>query len=238
MGGRTVVDVGYADLDNINVTLHPAIDIAGSVVVEGRLEALAEGLPANGHPIIFLQGLQDWALPSLSQMYASFRDNTQFEFSGVVEGEYQIWWDMLPPGMYVKSVRFGPVDALNAGIRIDSRTTDRMQIVISSNAGALDGLVRDNLRNPVPLARVVLVPDLAHRQRADLYQNTSTDESGRFRLQGIPPGDYALFAWEAIESGLWQDAEFLKRHESAGKPIRIIENGRETVEILAIPFAF
>ena len=46
MGGRTAVDVGYSDLDNISVTLQPAIDVAGSVTVEGR----PEGLPATRTP--------------------------------------------------------------------------------------------------------------------------------------------------------------------------------------------
>jgi len=234
MGGRTSVDVGYSDLENITVTLQPGIDVAGSIVVEGR----PEGFPTGANPIIFLQGPRDWAFPSLSQMYASFRDSTQFEFSRVVEGDYQLWWDNLPAGLYIKSARFGPADALNNVIHIDLRTTDRMQIVLAGNAGTLEGVVRDNLRNIVPRARVVLVPDLAHRQRADLYKTTSTDESGRFRLQAIPPGDYVLFSWEDIENGLWQDAEFLKRYETAGKPVRIIESGRETVETTAIPFAF
>jgi Carboxypeptidase regulatory-like domain len=234
MAGRAAVEVGQNDLDNISVTMQPTIDITGSVLVEGR----AEGLPPDAHPVIFLQGHRDWVLPSLSQSYATFRDRTEFEFSGVVEGEYQIWWDNLPSGLYFKSARFGAVDALNTAIRIDSRTTDRLQIVLGSGAGTLEGVVRDNLRNNVPGARVVLVPDAAHRQRADLYRTTSTDESGRFRLQGIPPGDYVLFAWEDIENGLWQDAEFLKRHESSGKPVRIVEGSRETVEIVAIPFTY
>jgi hypothetical protein len=233
-GGRTTVDVGYADLDNINVTLQPGVDISGSVIVEGR----SEGFPTDARPIVFLQGRRDWALPSLSQVYASFRDGTQFDFNGVVEGDYQIWWDKLPPGMYIKSVRFGPVDVLSNGIHIDSRTTDRMQIVVGGNAGAVEGVVRDNLRNLVPRARVVLVPDLARRQRADLFQSISTDESGRFRLQGISPGDYVLFAWEDIENGLWLDQEFLRRHEQSGKPVRIIESSREAIEIAAIPLAF
>jgi len=62
--------------------------------------------------------------------------------------------------------------------------------------------------------------------------------TGRFRLQGIPPGDYSLFACEDIENGLWQDPEFLQRHEAFERPVRITENGHETVEAVAIPFAF
>jgi Carboxypeptidase regulatory-like domain len=234
MGGRTSLDVGYSDLDNITVTLQSAIDIGGGVTVEGR----PDGLPADAHPVIFLQARQNWNFPSWSQSYASFSDRIQFVFHSVVEGDYQIWWDNLPAGMYIKSAMFGPVDGLNAGIHVDSRTTDRMQIVLSSNAGVLEGTVRDNVRNVVPRARVALVPDSAHRQRADLYQSTSTDEAGRFRLQGIPPGEYSLFAWEDIEKDLWQDPEFIKRNESSGRPVHIIENSRETVETVAIPFAF
>jgi len=47
-----------------------------------------------------------------------------------------------------------------------------------------------------------------------------------------------LFAWEDIENGLWQDPEFIGRSEASGKPVRISENGRDSVEIIAIPFAF
>jgi len=43
MGGRTIVDVGYSDLDNISVTIHPTIDIAGRVTMEGRPEGLPPG---------------------------------------------------------------------------------------------------------------------------------------------------------------------------------------------------
>jgi hypothetical protein len=90
----------------------------------------------------------------------------------------------------------------------------------------------------VPGARVVLVPDAARRELTHLYQSTTTDDSGRFHLQGIAPGDYSLFAWEDVEEGQWQDAEFLKRHESAARSFRISESSRETIETVAIPFAF
>jgi hypothetical protein len=86
--------------------------------------------------------------------------------------------------------------------------------------------------------RTTLVPDAARRQRADLYQSTSSDDSGRFQFRGIAPGDYSLFAWEDIENRLWQDPEFIRRHEASGKPVGILENGRETIETVAIPFAF
>jgi hypothetical protein len=233
MGGRTAVDVGGSDVDNLAVTLRPAIDITGTLTVEGR----ADGLPRDFHPVLTLQG-RDGFLPGVLQSHASFANSTQFEFGRVVEGEYKVLWPNLPPGMYLKSVKLGPADALDGMVHIDWRTTDRFQIILGADSGTLEGVVVDRNRNPLAGARVVLVPDVPRRQRADLFRTTTSDDFGRYRLQGIAPGSYSLFAWEDIENGLWQDAEFLRRNEASGKPVRITESSSDTLETLAIPSAF
>lgn len=234
MAGRTSVEVGGADLENLIVTLRPSVDIIGSVTVEGR-----GSLPPDAHPVFMLEGRRDAMAPALTQVYGSFNnETTQLEFNTVTEGDFRITTDNLPLGMYVKSIQFGPADALNGGLHIDSQTKDRIQVVLGTNAGTLEGVVLDKLRNPIVGATVALIPDPARRQRADLYQNATSDDAGKFQLKGIPPGDYSLLAWEDIKNGLWRDPEFLRRHEASGKPLRIPENGRETVEIVAIPFAF
>ena len=96
----------------------------------------------------------------------------------------------------------------------------------------------DANRQPVTNATVVIVPDAAHLQRMDLYKNVSTDESGRFQLKGIAPGEYSVFAWEDIDVDLWRDFEFIRRNEAAGRPLHIVERGHENIELVAIPFAF
>jgi hypothetical protein len=232
--GRTPVEVGNSDLADLVVTLRPTVDISGTVVVDGR----AEGLPDDAHPVVSLQGSRSGIFGGLNQIDGTFPRRTAVNFDGVPEGEYRVVWSELPEGIYVKSMRFGPIDALNGTFPIDSRTSDRFQIVFGANGGTLDGVVLDRVRNAVAGARVVLVPDAGLRQRADLYRSTSSDDSGRFQFRGIAPGDYSLFAWEDIEDGLWQDPEFLRRHETAGKPVRILANGRETIETVVIPFAF
>jgi hypothetical protein len=234
MLGRIPVEVRNTDLNDLVVTLRPTIDLAGTVVVEGR----ADGLPPDAHPVVTLESGRTGIFGGLGQVNGSFTRRTEVDFSGVPEGEYRVVWSNLPSDMYVKSMRFGPVDALNVTLPIDYRTQDRFQIVFGTSVGTLEGVVLDKSRNAVAGARVALVPDAARRQRADLYQTTSSDDSGRFKLSGIAPGDYSLFAWEDIENGLWQDPEFIRRHETSGKAVRILENGRETVETVAIPFAF
>jgi hypothetical protein len=164
--------------------------------------------------------------------------NTRFRFPNVLEGDYRLRWESseaLPTGVYLKSATFGPVDALNNSIHIDARTRDRLQIVLGANAGSVTGTVVDRERKAAAGVKVVLVPDAAHRQRNDLYQTAVSDDSGRFQLERIPPGDYFVFAWEDVEDGTWRDAEFLRRHASSGRALHIVEGGRDTVELVAIP---
>src|SRR5690242_3435122 len=85
------------------------------------------------------------------------------------------------------------------------------------------GTVVDRNGQPVTNAPVAIVPPAAQRLREDLYRSTMTDDGGRFRLQGIPPGDYSVFAWEDIEDGLWRDPDSMQQNEGAGKHVHINE---------------
>jgi hypothetical protein len=209
------------------------VSIEGSITFAGQAT-----LPQDIYPSVALSspnrnGRSD-------AVSAEYQDNinTQFRFPNVLEGEYRIRWDSsedLPPGVYLKSASFGPVDALNSSIHIDQRTRDRLQIVLGTNAGAVMGTVLGRERKPAAGTRVVLVPDATHRQRNDLYQTTLSDGSGQFRFDRIPPGDYSLFAWDDVEEGIWRDAEFLRRYAGSGRSLHIVENGQETVEIVSIP---
>jgi hypothetical protein len=232
MGGRIPVEVGGSDLDRLTLILSLALDIRGEVTVEGR-----PGGADDHHPIVSLKN-EVGAAGRPAQTYGSFSDNKQFVINDVIEGDYQVHLSDLPKGAYVKSIRFGATDALNNSLQIDPRSSERLEIVLSMNAGVIEGTVLNRNREPLSNAPVALVPDAARRQRGDLYRSTYTDDRGRFQLHAIPPGVYSIFAWEDIEDGLWRDPEFIRRNEASGKIIRIVEGSRETVDLTALPFDF
>jgi hypothetical protein len=136
---------------------------------------------------------------------------------------------------YVKSIRLGNADVLNGGLHLDRQPDAPLEILIGTTPGTLEGVVVNDSRVPVPNVTVALVPDAARRARFDLYRSATSDAAGRFRIADVPPGDYTALAFDGIESGEWQSAEFVAPYEGRGKPVRVVDGAPATVELIALP---
>ena len=71
--------------------------------------------------------------------------------------------------------------------------------------------------------------------RIDLYKTSVTDDNGRFTIRGITPGDYKIYAWEALEQFAYFDSDLLRQFEQKGKFMQIAEGSKEIVEVKIIP---
>ena len=236
LGGRTPIDVADKDLDGVRVVLLPGVDIAGRVTVEGG-SVSAPTRYGLRHPVVeFRDGLK--GVPGRALLYAEFSDDQAFTINNALEGDYRVQVTDLPPGTYVKSIRFGAANATNGTVHVDSRSREALEIVLGANAGVLEGTVLaadSNNRGALPGATVVLAPAGAGRERPDLFLNARTDGLGHFRMDGIAPGDYLAFAWEEIDEGLWRDSAFIRRSERLARLIRIAEGTHDTLEFAALP---
>ena len=106
-------------------------------------------------------------------------------------------------------------------------------MVLTTETGSVEGVAIDRTGDPAANVTVVLVPATA-RKRTTLYKSLVTGSDGKFRFQEIPPGDYKLFAWDDIETGAWENPEFMRPYEPRGRAIRVSENGKEAVQLNVI----
>jgi len=240
--GRKAIRVGDFDTDAGTIEMVPAFDIAGTVVTEDRTgAALTSEVPIllNLYPLA--PGNPPLADVSLTPSKGTFivRGITPGDFRVEISPILRVPPSSLVPSSlenaYVKSIRLGRTDVLNGGLHFESAVAASMEVVISMHGGTVEGRVVNQSGKPVSNAKVVVVPDIARRQRGDLYKSGSSDDSGRFRLRGLPPGDYKLFAWERAEDGAWHDPEFIKLYENRGVPVRVTEDGRQTADATLIP---
>jgi hypothetical protein len=138
-----------------------------------------------------------------------------------------------PEGTYVKSVRYGDQELSEEGLDLTGGVAGSLQITLSPEAVQVDGVVQDSDNKPVTGATVVLVPD---SRRFSLYKEEHSDQSGRFSMKGLTPGNYKLLAWEDIETGAYQDPEFLKKYEGKAESLSLKPSDRMTVQVKVIPF--
>jgi Carboxypeptidase regulatory-like domain len=221
------VEIGRADVDNVTLVLQPQLSINGRVTIDSFD-------PANFN----LQGIRvelrrEPYTPELLILLPSVGADGSFTFADVTPGDYRL--KVTAPGLrdYVKSARFGAIDALNPPFHIGG--PGQFEIVIGLNGGSVEGVVLHDSQKSFPGATAVLIPDPPRRQRFDLYHPSGSDTSGRFRLEGVAPGDYRLFAWEDVPADAWQDPDFIRLYEDRGRPVHISEGSRENVELRVIP---
>ena len=62
-----------------------------------------------------------------------------------------------------------------------------------------------------------------------------TDQNGGFKFQGLAPGDYYVAAWEDVDPGLLQSADFLNHFTSEASAITLAEGGHESRDLKPVP---
>jgi carboxypeptidase family protein len=226
------LEVGNADVRNVSLVIMPGFTLSGRVTIEGQ----QSGAGNQDLPKIRVMLRPDSAaqMPGAPPASAAQADGT-FMLQQVGRDDYRLTVSGMPRNGYVRTARYGATDVLNEGLRLDRQPTGPLEIVVSSKTGIADGTVQNDRQEASANVTVVMIPDVQLRNRLDLYRTSSTDASGHFHIEGVPPGDYRVFAWEEVETGAWQDPDFIRGFENRGKPVRIEEDGTSNIELRVIP---
>jgi hypothetical protein len=205
--------------------------ITGGIRVDGDIQALEQG---QGRKISFA-GVRVQLTPieglGFNMPGSSAKEDGSFTIENVAPDKYRVMAYNLPAGMWVKSVRVGDQEVLENGADLSGGSAGPMQITLGTQTGQITGTVQNGQQQPAPGSMVTLMPDPIREGRTDLYRTVTTDQSGQFSLQRVPPGDYKLFAWEHIELGRYMDPDFLKVHE--GKAVKVTVKGNEQQQVSA-----
>jgi protocatechuate 3,4-dioxygenase beta subunit len=240
MTARQSLQVGSTNVEGLRLSPQPGGTLQGRMRVEARNGA------ARFDPdrvFLALQSAdteQDEGMlagrESFSNLAHVARDGS-FQWTEVPAGSYyvQVMGDATAnEGWFVKSVMAGGRDVNESGITVDGGTVS-LDLVISANGGVVEGVAVDRRGEPVANAVVVAVPEARMRPRIDHYRKTVADQTGRFSLRGLRPGDYTLFVWENVEGEAFYNPDFLKLFEGRGSALHVSEAERKSLQLEAIP---
>jgi hypothetical protein len=238
MMARQDLQIGSANVEGLKL----APQTGGSIRGRLHMEAGSTARPDPSQMLLLLRSADgdDDAFGAFTMQedfstLAHVNADSSFEWKNVPAGRYsvQISDASAMPDWFLKSVTAGR-DGADSGFSVSSGTTT-LDLVASANGAVADGIATNQKDEPVPDAVVVAVPEAHFRSHPDRYRKAVTDQSGRFILRGMPPGDYTLFAWESVDGEAYYNPEFLKTYEGQGKALILSEGERQSIRIKAIP---
>jgi hypothetical protein len=212
------VEVGEHDLESLTVAVAPGVTVNGKVTVD-----IAGKLKVEETRVVLTPVL----LP-MSGASGNPHGDGSFSLPNVAPGRYRV--NVNPPGdgAYVKSVKLGGMEIGNGEFEIGSGSAPDLAIALSTDAGHVTGRVKGK-EGPVSQATVVVVG------QNGAAKNATTADDGSFAIGGLAPGEYKFYAWEDVETGAWQDREFLNRYSSKALTLKVDAGGANNLLADVIP---
>lgn len=228
LSAHQVVEVGGADLKEIQLTLAPPQTVTGVIIPpEGRK------LPPGLMVVLMPRENRGDGSGGLGQPGI----NGTFVIRDVVPGEYDVALGSTGPGddLYVSAIQVGDDDALAGGVHVGQQPGGRLKVALKANGGTVQVSVKDSKGKPMPGSNVRLVPDAPRRAQMALYGECKTDASGTCSLVGMAPGNYRAFAFADERQIDFRDSVATTDIEDLGKAINIAEGDHQAVELIPVP---
>jgi hypothetical protein len=217
--GRNSIVVLASDVENVRVGLTPGAEVNLRIAAEGpdkpNLSEIGYFLTTDGRH--GFMSSPPWETDRFTARNVP-PDHYILKLSGKLLRQ-----------LYVKTARAGDTDVLADGLTVAGPGTIAIDVVLASDGGRVQGVVRDKNGQSVTGATILLAPD--RRSREDLFKSVTSDQNGHYEFAAIAPGNYKLFAWDDVEPKAWSDPDFLKDYEKLGEKLVLEAEARAAVDL-------
>jgi hypothetical protein len=212
------VEVVDSDVEGIQLAISKGFSVPGHIRWDGP--------PGHLYDDAYISATVESQSPMTSGFARIDRDGS-FLWNSVSDSAWHIDVHGLDNNGYLKAADYGDVDVLAQGFTPRAGSNATLEITLSAQGGQVEGNVVDEDGLPVVGVWVVLVPDAKHRDRRDLFRQERTDQHGVFKIKQVAPGDYALYSWDEVEDGAWEDPDFMKPFEEKKQGERVFVQDRD-----------
>lgn len=194
----------------VNMALSPAADLKGTLRIEGP----------NADPLssfsITLTGVGRETLSG--QVGADGR----FTIPQARSGEWAFGMTPPPRNIFIKSVHLGDKDVRFKGIPIEPGSDAQLNIVLSTRTATIEGEVDGAVANS-KRAGILLAAFGKYHTLTRFYYSAVADDHGKFKITGIAPGTYKIFALEKVATGSYHTPEAADKLSALGEDLEIAE---------------
>jgi Carboxypeptidase regulatory-like domain len=229
--GTQNVDVGSGDVNGVEIAVVAPGTLHGRVRIEGNVAGNAPvGLTTV--PLTLFPAEMTGMMGQVPQ--AKAEADGAFSLENVLSGKYFVQTNA-PQGTYLASVAYGSSDILGKELDLSGGVGGEVNVIFRYGAAEVSGSIKPPQENgsapqSAPSGQILLVPDKLNADGSGVHF-ASTDTSGSFNVKQVPPGHYQAYALEQIETGEWQNPEFLKALESKATDVQVKENDKLQIQL-------
>ena len=217
--------VNGQDVDDVTVVLASGARLTGTVSL---LPGSTPGPDITSIRITAPATDQDSFGP---QQNARVEKDGRFTLDGVAAGNHLIRPGGNMRGWVLKSVTIDGRDVTDTPVSLRSgQTVADVSIVFTDKISEINGTITDTQGTPIPDFTVLAFstdPSLWRPQSRQIM-TARPDQTGKFRIRGLPPGDYYLATVDPAEQGEWFEPAYLDEHRVAAARVTLSEGDVKT----------
>jgi hypothetical protein len=221
------LSVGPAGEDGLIISPGPYISNTGRIRVDGGADTMDLSQVHMGLYPMYQSG---------TVYGATARKDGTLKFADLPPGRYRVLFTGAPEGSYLKTVRSGDRDWLGRILDLSAGAPSVVEALFRPKAASVTGtVVSADSDSPAPEATVVLIPqDQERRDDLFAYPKAMTDESGKFAIRSLPPGEYRAFAWASVRDNIYMDPDFIRPLETKGVALTLTESSQTGIKLSLI----
>jgi hypothetical protein len=214
----TAIAVTGEDVDDVRVVLQPGGSLTGTV------SFLPGGTPVPDITQMRITAPSTEQGPPGPQPNARVDKDGKFSMDGVSAGPHLIRPNGGMRGWVLKAVTINGRDVTDTPIDVRSgQTVSNVAIVFTDKQNEISGTITDQSGTPMPDYTVLAFPtdSTLWRPQARQIMTTRPDQTGKYRIRGLPTGEYFLATVDPAEQGEWFDPGYLEDHRAGAARVNL-----------------
>jgi len=221
------VTVGSEDITDLHLITSKPVSVAGRVIVD---PAAAQSLPAS----LFVTAFPIDGPNFGGSTPGRVADDYTFELK-TSPGRTRISLSNPPAGWSIRAVRLNGADVIDSGIEFKPNQNVRgLEVELTNRVSVVTGLVTTGRSEASRDYTAIAFP-----QDSDRWKDTNSryirtgrpDQDGRFKISGLPSGDYLLIAVDHLNPGEFSDPEFLERVRTKATRFSLTEGETKSIDL-------
>jgi Carboxypeptidase regulatory-like domain len=226
------VTVAGDDITDVQLVATKPSTLTGRIIVDpAAASLLPRTLTIGAFPASFT------GMPMPSPPPARMADDYTFELKsppGVMRLSLSSGFGPQATGWSIRSVRLNGVDVTDAGIEFKpNEDITGVEVELTNKVTTVSGTVKTSRGELAKeYTAVVFAQDKEKWTGNTRYQSAGRpDQDGRFKITGLPPGEYYAVAVDRLEQGQSGDPDFLERVRGRAVSLTLREGETKTLEL-------